>query len=162
MSEDDLFDKILQVKGTLVAYFKETRYAVILLAATTPRNFKQYTVTLYSIKDGQEYTCYNLYRLTKVAAFLDLPYDRSKQAKKIYEDLKEKREVRIFVKQHKRYVCLTNEGRNVALYKLEELRRLEDYRYAVNSATHISIMMVNEAKEFEKNRDRPLSINGSG
>src|SRR5437867_304038 len=123
MSEDDLFDK-----EALGAYFKATRYAIILLAATTLKNFKEYTVTLYSTLEGCDYTCYNLYRLSKVAAYLDLPYDRSKQAKKIYEDLEKEGEVKFFVKQHKTYVCLTEKGKKESLNRLEELRKLRDYR----------------------------------
>jgi hypothetical protein len=63
--------------ATYASLFKSTRYAIILLAAITLENFKAQTVVFR----GTPF--YNLYRLEKVADYLRLAYDRTKQAKKI-------------------------------------------------------------------------------
>ena len=108
--------------ATYGSLFKTTRYAVILLAAITLQNFKDQTVKI------KETPFYNLYRLEKVADFLRLEYDRTKQAKKIYEDLEAKGEVEKKVTEdNKTYISLTEKGISSCLKKIEELHSLRDY-----------------------------------
>jgi hypothetical protein len=108
--------------ATYGSLFKTTRYAIILLAAITLQNFKDQTINI------KETPFYNLYRLEKVADFLRLEYDRTKQAKKIYEDLETKGEVKKEVTEdNKTYISLTEKGVTSCLRKIEELQRLRDY-----------------------------------
>jgi len=108
--------------ATYGSLFKTTRYAIILLAAITLENFKDQTVKI------KEIPFYNLYRLEKVADFLRLEYDRTKQAKKIYEDLEIKGEVEKKVTEdNKTFISLTEKGMTSCLRKIEELHRLRDY-----------------------------------
>jgi hypothetical protein len=107
---------------TYGSLFKTTRYAVILLAAISLQSFRDHTV---SVK-GTPF--HNLYRLEKVADFLRLEYDRTKQAKKIYEDLERKGEVkREVTKDNRTYISLTEKGITNCLKKIEELHSLNDY-----------------------------------
>ena len=102
--------------------FKRTRYAVILLAAITLENFKDQTENI----KGTPF--YNLYRLEKVADFLRLDYDRTKQAKKIYEELESMGDVRKETTEDNRtYISLTEKGINRCFRKLEELHNLRNY-----------------------------------
>jgi hypothetical protein len=102
--------------------FKTTRYATILLAATSLENFKVHTVEIR----GTSY--FNLYRLDQVADALRLDYDRTKQAKKIYEELAANSEVKIEVTEdNKTYVSLTEKGIRNCLKKIQELHDLKDY-----------------------------------
>jgi uncharacterized pyridoxamine 5'-phosphate oxidase family protein len=102
--------------------FKPVRYAVILLAAISLENFKAQTLVI----KGTPF--YNLYRLEKVAAFLRLEYDRTKQAKKIYDDLERKGEVTKTVSEDNRtYVSLTEKGKKSCVTKMQELHDLKDY-----------------------------------
>jgi len=147
MSDDDLFDKILEVfkeplddKTNLVAEFKPTRYASILWLATYLKNYKNFVVKI------DDFTCFNYYRLGKVAEYVGMSYDRGKQARKIYEDLEKEGEVRIFIKDNKTYVCLTDKGRQELRKKLEEIRRLKDYRSSLRFSTHTSKMLSDDAK----------------
>jgi hypothetical protein len=108
--------------ATYGSLFKTTRYAIILLAAITLQNFKDQTVKI------KETPFYNLYRLEKVADFLRLEYDRTKQAKKIYEDLEIKGEVEKEVTEdNKTYISLTEKGITSCLRKIDELHHLRDY-----------------------------------
>jgi hypothetical protein len=107
---------------TYGSLFKTTRYAVILLAAISLQSFRDQTITV----KGAPF--HNLYRLEKVADFLRLEYDRTKQAKKIYEDLEKKGEVkREVTKDNRTYISLTEKGINNCLKKIEELHGLHDY-----------------------------------
>jgi ATP-dependent Lon protease len=102
--------------------FKITRYAIVLLAAATLENFKDQTMVI----KGSPF--FNFYRLEKVADFLHLEYDRTKQAKKIYEELESRGEVtREVTKDNKTYISLTENGVNKCLKKIQELRNLKDY-----------------------------------
>ena len=77
-------------KGQEAVYasdFKTTRYAIILLSAITLEIFKSNTIEL----NNSFY--HNFYQLGKVADYLRLKYDRTKQAKKIYDELATKGEV---------------------------------------------------------------------
>ncbi|MGI0044202.1 MAG: hypothetical protein ACRD47_10865 [Nitrososphaeraceae archaeon] len=108
--------------ATYGSLFKTTRYAIILLAAITLQNFKDQTVKI------KETPFYNFYRLEKVADFLRLEYDRTKQAKKIYEDLEIKGEVEKEVTEdNKTYISLTEKGITNCLRKIDELHHLRDY-----------------------------------
>ena len=147
MSEEYLFDKILEVfrgpfeeKSSLIAEFKPTLYACILWLATHLRNYKNFVVKI------DDYTCFNYYRLGKVAEYIGISYDRGKQARKIYEDLQKEGEVRIFVKDNKTYVCLTDKGRSELLKKVEEISRLKEYRDALRFSTHTSKMVSDDTK----------------
>jgi hypothetical protein len=107
---------------TYASLFKITRYAIILLAATSLENFKDQRVKIRGT------TFFNLYRLDKVADFLRLQYDRTKQAKKIYEYLGSRGEVKIEVTEdNKTYVSLTEKGMKNCLKKIQELHSLKDY-----------------------------------
>jgi CheY-like chemotaxis protein/predicted transcriptional regulator len=154
-NDDDLFDKILEVfkepfedKTSLVAEFKPTRYACILWLATYLKNYKNFVVKI------DDYICFNYYRLGKVAEYIGMSYDRGKQARKIYEDLEKEGEVRIFIKDNKTYVCLTDKGRQELRKKLEEISRLKNYRSALRFSTHTSNMVMDDTKLL-----RPASIN---
>jgi DNA-binding MarR family transcriptional regulator len=108
--------------ATYASLFKSTRYAIILLAAITLENFKAQTVVF------RRAPFYNLYRLEKVADYLRLAYDRTKQAKKIYDDLEKKGEVEKEVTQDKRtYLSLTETGINSCFRKIQELQELNNY-----------------------------------
>ena len=102
--------------------FKIARYAIILLAAATLENFRSQTLTI------ADSPFFNLYRLEKVAENLHLDYDRTKQAKKIYEELEKKGEIRKeTTAENKTYISLTEKGEKICLKKLEELYDLKDY-----------------------------------
>jgi predicted transcriptional regulator len=102
--------------------FKRTRYSIILLAAITLENFKDQTENI------QGTPFYNFYRLKKVADFLRLDYDRTKQAKKIYEELENMGEVQKETTEDNRtYISLTEKGINRCFKKLEELHNLRNY-----------------------------------
>ena len=105
-----------------VSLFKRTRYCIILLVAITLENFKDQTINVKGVP------FYNLYRLEKVADFLHLEYDRTKQAKKIYEELESMGEVRKeTTKDNRTYISLTEKGINKCLKKIEELHKLRNY-----------------------------------
>jgi len=102
--------------------FKIARYAIILLAATTLENFTGQTLMI------GDSPFFNLYRLEKVAEYLRLEYDRTKQAKKMYEVLENKGEIRKEVTADKKtYISLTKKGERRCVEKLEELVDLRDY-----------------------------------
>ena len=108
--------------ATYGSLFKKTRYAIILLAAITLHNFKDQTLKIRGIP------FYNLYRLEKVADLLHLEYDRTKQAKKIYENLENDGDVKkVVTEDNKTYISLTEKGINVCLRKIRELHQLKDY-----------------------------------
>ncbi len=155
MSDDDLFDKILEVfkephdeKSNLIVEFKPTRYACILWLATYLRNYKNFVVKI------DDHTCFNYYRLGKVAEYIGMSYDRGKQARKIYEDLEKVEEVKIFVKDNKTYVCLTDKGRKELRKKLEEISRLKNYRDALRFSTHTSKMVSDDTTHV-----KPTNVN---
>src|SRR5687768_16109790 len=90
---------------TFGSMFETTRYAVILLVGITVEHFKDKTMTI----DGTPF--YNIYRREKVADFLHLDYDRKRQAKKIYEDLEKKGDLKkIVTEENMTYVTLTEKG----------------------------------------------------
>lgn len=102
--------------------FEETKYAIVLLAAITLENFKD---RAFNIK-GTFF--YNLYRLQQVADFLRLEYDMKNQARKIYEELKDKGEVRMEITEDNRtFVSPTEKGINRCLKKIKELHDLRNY-----------------------------------
>jgi hypothetical protein len=102
--------------------FERTRYSIVLLAAITLENFKD---RAFNIK-GTFF--YNLYRLQQVADFLHLEYDMKNQARKIYEELKDKGEVRMEITEDNRtLVSLTEKGINRCLKKIKELHDLRNY-----------------------------------
>ena len=102
--------------------FKRTKYRIILLAPITLENFKDQTLNI----KGSPF--YNLYQLEKVADFLRLDYDRTKQAKKIYEELESTGEVRKETTEDNRtYISLTENGITMCLKKIEELHNLRNY-----------------------------------
>lgn len=107
---------------TYGSLFKTTRYAIILLAAISLETFKDKTIKI----SGTPF--FNLYRLDQVAEALHLQYDRTKQAKKIYEDLGKNGEVKIEITEDNRtYVSLTEKGIKNCLKKIQELHDLKDY-----------------------------------
>jgi hypothetical protein len=102
--------------------FRIARYAIILLAATTLENFMDKTLKIKDIP------FFNLYRLEMVAQNLHLEYDRTKQARKMYEGLEKKGEIkREITAENKTYITLTEKGTKSCLKKLEELQTLRGY-----------------------------------
>src|SRR5262249_15632043 len=53
-------------------------------------------------------------------------------------------EVRIFVQDNRKYVCLTDKGRRELLKKVEEISRLKVHRNALRFSTHTSKMVSDE------------------
>ncbi len=113
---------------TFGSIFKTTRYAVILLAAITLDHFEDNTIKI----KGTPFC--NFYRLEKVADALRLDYDRKRQAKKIYEDLQRKGNLKkIVTEENKTYVTLTEKGIEECKKKIKELRDLKDYLLRIPS-----------------------------
>ncbi len=107
---------------TFGSSFRITRYSVILLAAITLDHFEENTIKI----KGTPFC--NFYRLDKVAHALRLDYDRKRQAKKIYEDLERKGNLKkIVTEENKTYVTLTEKGIKECRKKIQELRELKEY-----------------------------------
>jgi two-component system, OmpR family, response regulator ChvI len=108
-------------KATYGRDFTNTRYAVVLLAATTLDIFEDYAIKI------RNDNYFDLFRLERVANHLTLDYDRIMEARKIYEDLEHKGEVRIEFRDNNIYLSLTEKGRKHCYKKLEELAKLKNY-----------------------------------
>ncbi len=107
---------------TFGSIFRTTRYAVILLAAVSLDHFEENTVKIKGT------TFCNFYRLEKVAHALRLDYDRKRQAKKIYEDLQRKGNLKIIVtEENKTYITLTEKGIKECRKKIQKVRDLKNY-----------------------------------
>jgi predicted transcriptional regulator len=115
-------------KTTFGSMFKNTRYAVILLVAITSEHFKEHTIVIKGIP------FYNFYRLEKVADFLRLDYDRTRQSRKIYEDLQRKGNLKMIVtKENNTYVTLTEKGISECKKMIKDLRDLNGYLLRIPS-----------------------------
>ena len=147
----ELYSKILEVfrndDAQKIADFKHTRYASILWIATYLRNYKRYIRTI------ENYTCFNYYRLGKVADYVRINYDRGKQARRVFEELEKVGEVLIFVRDNKTYVCLTDKGMAELSQKIQELWELRDYHAQLNVASHTSkISSYNDLRAEEQTK----------
>ncbi len=92
------------------------------------------TITLDIVKNDDEdndlrqnCTRLNYYGLKKVADLLHLDFDRTRSAKRIYTELKNKGLVEIERKGDIEYICLTDKGREKCERKIEETRKLMKY-----------------------------------
>ena len=131
-NDDDLIYKIKYVykllngktlKGNNAVYradFKKARYSAILLAFVSLNLFR---------KEQCPDNCniYRLYKLNKVAQTLSLDFDKTRVAKKIYEEMANLGEVKLERKKDKEYICITEKGRNSFNKQLGELHRLKKY-----------------------------------
>ena len=108
-------------KATYGSYFTTLRYAIILL----------YAITSEIVRDEKEFirdcTLLNFYRLNKVADLLHLEFEKTRVAKKIYTELKNKGYVKTERKDGNEYICLTEKGKMSCKNKLEETRKLKRY-----------------------------------
>jgi hypothetical protein len=86
LDDQELYSKILQVfrndEARKIGDFKPTRYASILWIATYLKNYKSFVLSI------ENYTCFNYYRLGKVAEYVRIHYDRGKQAKRYLKSYK--------------------------------------------------------------------------
>jgi SNF2 family DNA or RNA helicase len=102
--------------------FTKAKYAIILLAATALTIFRDETLTI------RNSPFFNFYKLGQVAEYLHLEYDRKKQAPKMYEELKDKGDVRREITtDNKTFISLTEKGKKKCLIKLDELHDLRVY-----------------------------------
>ena len=116
-----------QLDGKNATYhsnFKKARYTAILLAAVTLNNFKDEPCP-------NDCNRYNFYKLDKVAKTLKLEFDRTRIAKKIYEDMVKLGEVKTERIEDKEYICITEKGKKICQKQLEELQLLRDYFEAI-------------------------------
>ena len=104
--------------------FKKARYTAILLAAVTLDIFKDEACP----KDCNRY---NFYGLNKVAKKLKLEFDRTRIAKKIYEEMEQLGEVKIEHSENKEYICITEKGKKIFQKHLEQLHDLRNYFEAI-------------------------------
>ena len=100
--------------------FKRARYSAILLASVTLNIFRKKPYP----KDCNSYSIYNL---DKVAKTLLLDFERTRVARKIYEEMKDFGEVKIERTKDKEYICITEKGKKSCNKQLEELFRLKKY-----------------------------------
>jgi hypothetical protein len=114
-------------RATFSSDFKTARYAFVLLAAVMTEIFSEHT-----IREAGEIYC-NLYKLDKIAKRLNLIFDRTRIANKIFERLENEVEVRRLIKDNKTFITFTEVGKRKCLRKLEELCELNKYFY-MNSA----------------------------
>lgn len=133
MSDDKLFNQIAEVRCLLNGKttdgrpakkfnFTTTKYAIILFAATALEIFSAETLTIGNSP------FFNFYKLGQGAEYLDLEYDRRRQAIKVYKDLEDKGDIKKEVTaDNKTYISLTEKGKNSCRIKLEELHDLTDY-----------------------------------
>jgi hypothetical protein len=105
-------------RATFGPGFKMSRYVIILFAATTIKIFSEQTENI----KGSMY--FNFYRLQKVASRLQLEFDRTKIARKIYSELQDKGEVATVIEENKTFVTLTEKGKQNCQEKLQELCEL--------------------------------------
>lgn len=104
--------------------FKKARYSAILLAAVTLDIFKEEPCPT-------DCNRYNFYGLNKVAKKLELEFDRTRIAKKIYEEMVKSGEVKIENIENKEYICITEKGKEICQKHLEELHLLRNYFEAI-------------------------------
>jgi hypothetical protein len=100
--------------------FKRVRYSAILLASVTLDIFRKEPCP----KDCNSYSIYNL---DKVAKTLLLDFERTRVARKIYEEMKDFGEVKIERTKDKEYICITEKGKKSCNKQLDELQRLKKY-----------------------------------
>jgi predicted transcriptional regulator len=132
----DLLIKIKEVKSllngvtpdgkeaTYASLFKIWRYAIILLVSINFPGFEEHT------KQIQSTTYINFYRLNKIAKFLDLKFDRTKMAYKIYTELESKGLTRTITDDNKTFITVTEKGQEKCLEKLDQLLKLNEYLYS--------------------------------
>src|SRR5437870_12636514 len=100
-------------KATFGSDFKITRYAVVLLAATLSEIFKDQTKVI------RGKPCFTIYKLPKIASHLNLDFDKTRAANKIYQDLATKGAVKkVTTPERKTYFNLTDEGIDACLKRL--------------------------------------------
>ena len=110
-------------RGTFANDFRSARYAIVLFAGTTMDIFSEQT------KDIKGSVYFNFYRLQKVANWLQLEFDRTKIAKKIYSELETKGLVVTQREENRTFIALTEKGKESCLKKLEELCELNRQFY---------------------------------
>jgi hypothetical protein len=100
--------------------FKETRYAVVLLAVIAIPVFRRFT------EQVQKSTYANPYKLKQVAGVLLLDFDRTNT--EIYEELQKSKHVTKLVTQdNKTFIKLTRSGEDKCMEDLESLLILVEY-----------------------------------
>jgi hypothetical protein len=110
--------------ATYHSNFKKARYASILLASVTLDNFKDEPCP-------NDCNSYNFYKLAKVAKTLELEFDRTRIAKKIYDEMIKSGEVKTERIEDKEYICITEKGKKICQKQLEELHLLRNYFEAI-------------------------------
>jgi hypothetical protein len=111
-------------RGTFANGFRSARYEIVLFAGTTMNIFSEQT------RDIRGSIYFNFYRLQKVANWLQLEFDRTKIAKKIYSELESKGLVVTETEDNKTYIALTDKGKEDCLKLLEELCELNRRFYS--------------------------------
>jgi hypothetical protein len=130
---DALFENIKQIrnllngktpdgnKATFGPRFTSTRYAIVLFTSTLMSVLKE------DILDSQDEGCveFNLYGLKQVAETMRLEFDRTRTAKRMYEELIRKGDIAIKRDESHEYLCITEKGKERCLKKIQELKIIE-------------------------------------
>lgn len=106
-------------KTSLYSEIKHLRYYAVLDYAMNSSIYKNESKTV------NEKNFFNVYRLEKVANTLDLDFDKSRIAKKVFEDGEKRGEIEFLREDHREYVRLTPKGIDTLNEGLDELKSLQ-------------------------------------